>query len=98
MLLDFGFELIAVGKGVAGELLFDGVENFAGGFDAEVGGEQRGFNFFENGGINLASTLGDGVEGIGEGVFGFADGLLQPFEESRFRFAKQSNHMSSKAC
>jgi hypothetical protein len=42
--------------------------------------------------------MGDGVERVGEGVFGFADGLLQPLEESRFRFAKQSNHMGSNAC
>jgi len=64
-------------RALRGELFLHGVENFLGGFHAEVGGEQSVFDFLEDGGIDLAAALGDGVEGVGEGFFGLPTDSLK---------------------
>src|SRR5258707_14252787 len=94
MRFDFAFQLLAIVQGVAGKLFFYGVENFFGGFHAEVGGEQRGFHFLEDRGIDLAAALGDGIERVGEGFLGFADGFFEPLEERGLGFSEEGDHKS----
>ena len=82
--------------GVARELLFYGVEDFSRGFHAQIGGKKRRLDLFENSRVNLPAAPGDGIEGIGERVLGFANGFFQPLEQRRFGFAKESNHTCSR--
>ncbi len=44
----------------------------------------------------MPATLGNGVEGVGEGVLGLADGFLQTLEQRGFGFAEECNHTSSR--
>jgi hypothetical protein len=46
MRLDLFFEGRAIGKGIAIDLLFHGVENFASRFHAQIGGQKSRLDFF----------------------------------------------------
>src|SRR5258705_513843 len=94
MRFDFAFQLLATVHGVAGKLFFYGVENLFGCFHAEVGGEQRGFHFFEHGGIDLAAALGDGIERVRKGFLRFADGFFEALEERGLGFSEEGDHKS----
>src|SRR5262249_13015905 len=89
---DFGFQLRSVGERVAIELVFYGVENFAGGLYAEIGGEQGAFEVFESRGIDLFFAEENVIDGFRKGGFGLRDGGFQPLEERAFGFAEEGNH------
>src|SRR5690348_8223615 len=91
---DFALELRGVGESVAIQFFADGVEDFARGVDAEVGGEQRRLEVLEERRVDLALAEKNRINGFGKRRLGLADGLLQLLKERRFRlvFAKKGDH------
>ncbi len=95
MRFDFAFELSGVGERVAIEFFFYRVQNFAGGFDAEIGGEQGSFEMLERGRIDLLFAEENVVDGFGERGLGLGNRGFEAFEQRPlslfhlFGFAKQ---------
>ena len=82
---DFALELARVGECVAVEFFADGVEDFFGSADAEVGGQQGVLELLEERGVDLALTEKDRIDGLGKCGFGLADRSFELFEKCGFR-------------
>ena len=81
MLRDELLDLLGVANLFAVHALADALQNLGGGIDADIGGNQRIFHFFENIGVDLFAP-GDGVFQAIHQTFA---GLLNP----RFQTIKQ---------
>ncbi len=93
--LDLALELAGVGERVAIQLFPHGIQNFARRLHAKVGGEQRGFQLFQQRRINLALAEKNVLDRLGQRRLRLADRGFQPFEQRRFdffRFSKKRNH------
>ena len=62
----------------------EGVDDLGGGLHADVAHDERGFEFFEGGLVDLAGEGDDVVDLGGEGLAGARDGLLHAVEEAGF--------------
>jgi len=97
MRFDFLFELTRVGQRVAVQLFFDGVENFARRFNAQIGGQQGRFEVLEQRRINFALAEKNVVDRFGKRGFGLGDRGFEALDERGFRFAKKRNHRDASA-
>jgi len=84
--------LLAVVEGVAERAVPSRVQDFFGGFHAEVGRRAGVSTSFRTVAIDLAAALGDGVEGV-TGLPWFCRGLFEALE----RVAARSIHRSKRS-
>ena len=75
-------QLLAAFDGLMAGAVAQGFEDRGGGLDAEIAGEERGFEVFEGGLVDGAGEGGDAFDFGGERLAGARDGLLHAGEEA----------------
>ena len=74
-----------LGEPLAPHFLLQGVEQRLGGVDADVGGDEDGFEFLEQLGVDLAADAEQAGQLAAEPVAGLGESLLQPLRPARTR-------------
>ena len=83
MLADESFQLAGVANQLAVDALADAFENFGGGGDADIGGNQRVFELIEQFGVNLL-LAGDQILDLADQASArLLDARLEAFEKVR---------------